>query len=455
MLSYVLALKIHGISFRRIHHSKRKEREIINNQKAPKKKIRTKLMLGMYVAIFSTMTLWGSIAQAQSEKVDQKSNNTTPIAYNLPKPKGPYNIGTTELHLVDPDRRDFWVKNKNREIMISIWYPAQKNYKGKRAPYMHPKAAAITDKNIAPSLGVKLGQIDWANFKTNAWLLAPIEKNMGNRPVILYSPGTGVPRTAATTQVEELVSHGYVVVTMDHTYETDAVEFPNDRVEVQHLPEPSVQRTRDALKVREQDIRFVLDQLHILKNGGNPDAEHRKLPNGLGQMLDLSKIGMFGHSAGGINTADVMYVDKRIDAGINLDGSVNEHIKESIMSPSNRGLKQPFMLMGAPDFDTHLTDLGWKSFWEHSTGWKRDLNISTGSHFTFTDHELILPYLDEKIDVPDKVLTNLIGTSANPERVASSIRTYITAFFDEHLLRKHQKLFDSSSKQHPDIQLVN
>jgi dienelactone hydrolase len=409
----------------------------------------------MYAAIFCSLTLGGSFAQAQSEKVDPKS--TAPIAYSLPKPKGSYNIGTTELHLVDQNRKDFWVKNKNRELMISIWYPAQKNYKGQRAPYMHPKAAAVTDRNIAPSLGVKPGQIAWANFKTNAWLLAPVAKQIGSRPVILYSPGFGVSRTAGTTQVEELVSHGYVVVTIDHTYETDAVEFPNGRVEVKHLPESSVQRTRDAMKVREQDIRFVLNQLSMLKNGGNPDAEHRKLPKGLGQMLNLSKIGMFGHSAGGINAADVMYKDKRIDAGVNFDGSINEQIKESIMAPSKKGLKQPFLLIGASTSDgprTHLTELGWKSFWEHSTGWKRDLNIPTGSHYTFTDHEVILPYLDQKIDVPDATLMGLIGSSPNPERVASSIRTYITAFFDEQLLRKRQKLFDGSSKQHPDIQFV-
>jgi hypothetical protein len=336
--------------------------------------------------------------------------------------------------------------------MISIWYPTKKEYTGKKVPYMHTKSAEITDKNIAPSLGAQVGQIDWANFQTNAWLDAPVKNKLGKRPVILYSPGFGVPRTAATTQVEELVSHGYIVVTMDHTHETDAVEFPDGRVEVQQLPAQSVQRTRDAMQVREQDIKFVLDQLTILKNGGNPDAAKKKLPYGLNTILDLSRIGMFGHSAGGINAADVMEDDKRIDAGMNLDGAINAEITESILSSSSKGLQRPFLLMGASN--THVADLGWKAFWERSTGWKRDLNLPTGAHYSFTDHQLILPYLDSIIDVPDAVQKGMIGASTNPERVATSVRIYITAFFNQHLLDQTQTIFDGDSSEHPDVRFV-
>jgi hypothetical protein len=378
--------------------------------------------------------------------------NTSKITYTLPKPTGNYNIGTTELHLVDKTRKDFWTGKPNRELMISIWYPTKKEYTGKKAPYMHAKSAAITDQNIAASLGAQVGQIDWANFQTHAWLDAPIENKLEKRPVILYSPGFGVPRTAATTQVEELVSHGYIVITMDHTHETDAVQFPDGRVEVQQLPAQSVQRTKDAMQVREQDIKFVLDQLTILKNGGNPDAAKKKMPLGLNKILDLSHIGMFGHSAGGINAADVMENDKRIDAGINLDGAINVQITESIMSPSSKGLQRPFLLMGASN--THESDLGWKAFWEHTTEWKRDLNIPTGGHYSFTDHQLILPYLDNFINVPDAVQKGMIGASTNPERVANSVRTYITAFFNQHLLDQTQTIFNGNSPEHPDVRFV-
>lgn len=409
------------------------------------------LMFGL-TAIVGLSFIHGSVTYAKESTMSQVE--PVKITYTLPKPSGPYNIGTTELHLVDKDRNDFWTGIPNRELMISIWYPAKKNYRGKNAPYMHQGSAAVTDKNIAPSLGAEVGQIDWANFKTHAWLNAPTNKKLTSQPVILYSPGFGVPRAAGTTQVEELVSKGYVVVTIDHTHETDAVTFPDGRVELQQLPASSVQRTRDAMRVREQDIKFVLDQLTILKNGGNPDANNKKLPQGLNKMLDLSRIGMFGHSAGGINAADVMEEDKRIKAGINLDGVINSEITESIFSSSSNGLRRPFLMMGAGSAHTHIQEEGWKAFWEKSTGWKRDFTIFTGSHYSYTDHELVLPYLDQLIDIPDAVQSSMIGTSEYPERVAASIRTYITAFFDQHLLGKRQTVFDGSSPEHPDVQIV-
>jgi hypothetical protein len=404
------------------------------------------------IAVIGLTSIQGSLAYAKESTISEAE--PTKITYSLPKPSGTYNIGTTELHLVDRDRNDFWTGKPNRELMISIWYPAKENYRGKKAPYMHQESAAITDKNIAPSLGADVGQIDWANFETHAWLDAPTDKKLTNRPVVLYSPGFGVPRTAGTSQVEELVSKGYVVITMDHTHETDAVTFPGGRVEVQQLPSSSVQRTRDAMRVREQDIKFVLDQLILLKKGENPDANSKKLPYGLNKMLDLSRIGMFGHSAGGINAADVMKDDKRIDVGINLDGVINADITESIFSPSSKGLQRPFLLMGSTSTHTHLTDNGWKAFWDNTTAWKRDLNIAQGGHYTFTDHELILPYLDKLIDVPDAVQAGMIGTVNNPERVAGSIRTYINAFFNQHLEKQPQTIFDENTPKHPDIELV-
>lgn len=56
----------------------------------------------------------------------------------------------------------------------------------------------------------------------------------GTRPPgvhdVLYSPGAGEPRTWGTTLVQDLASRGYVVVTVDPTYEASEVEFPGGRI---------------------------------------------------------------------------------------------------------------------------------------------------------------------------------------------------------------------------------
>jgi predicted dienelactone hydrolase len=60
---------------------------------------------------------------------------------------------------------------------------------------------------------------------------APAMRKLGRQPVILYSHGAGGHRSETTIVVQELVSHGNVVVTVDHT--DDAyTEFPGGRLSV-------------------------------------------------------------------------------------------------------------------------------------------------------------------------------------------------------------------------------
>ncbi|XVQ08573.1 alpha/beta hydrolase family protein [Spirillospora sp. CA-255316] len=394
----------------------------------------------------------GSVPAARSAATDPAAG---PARFTLPPPTGRQAVGTTELHLVDRRRTDPWVAGRTRELMISMWYPADRRGGDARpAPYLRPGVAAAIDRQGA--LGIfKPGQVDWAGARTHAAEAAPADARGGARPVVLYSPGFGVPRALGTTLAEELVSRGYVVVTIDHTYETAPVEFPGGRVEPQRLPPQGPERLKTALATRVQDTRFVLDRLTALRAGTNPDAEARSLPRGLGRTLDLSRIGMFGHSAGGIQAAETMRVDRRVDAGIDLDGTM-QYAENDFVRVAEEGLPRPFMLMGAATGgspQTHLTSPSWRSFWERSTGWKRDLNVPAGGHYTFTDLQAVLPALDERLDIPAEARADFIGTVA-PERIMTSQRAYIGAFFDRHLRDRPGRLLDRPSPRHPDVRFI-
>ena len=43
----------------------------------------------------------------------------------------------------------------------------------------------------------------------------------------------------------------------------------------------------------------------------------------------MKRIGMFGHSFGGASTSSAMYADKRIRAGLGLDGAVLGPVAEA------------------------------------------------------------------------------------------------------------------------------
>jgi hypothetical protein len=169
---------------------------------------------------------------------------------------------------------------------------------------------------------------------------------------------------------------------------------------------------------------------------------------------------MFGHSAGGFTAAETMLVDPRVDAGVNLDGSMAYRMSKGEYGASAvRGLDRPFMLTGAgasggpTRSHTHQWAPDWKSFWENSTGWKLDLYIPEGEHFTFTDYQAVAPQLMEKTFLPGSVATRVLGT-VDPERAIGSQRAYLAAFFDQHLKGEEQPLLQGPSPHHPDIDFI-
>jgi dienelactone hydrolase len=331
----------------------------------------------------------------------------------LPTPTGRAEIGTTTLHLVDSARKDPWKPDRQREMMVSVWYPARDTAKYPQAPWATAGVVPWLD-GFGAGIGIPQGSVDWTSAKTDGHVGAPA---VGRRPVVLYSPGFSAPRFAGAVLAGDLASQGYIVVAIDHTFET-VVEFPGGRVEW-----PVEVEAKQALAARVGDTRFVLDELADLSRGRNPDAEGKPLPRGLGNALDLSKVGMFGHSYGGFTAGETMYYDRRIDAGINLDGGMPDG------EITRHGVDGPFLLMGGqyndegePQDHTHLTDPSWRDFWANQRAWKRDVLLEGSGHYSFTDLQAILPQLPG-------TWTPFIG-SIDPAKSLNTQSATIRGFFE-------------------------
>lgn len=410
----------------------------------------------MIVAIITIIGLGALVGSGTPEKSDEALSQEK-IRLELPAPSGPHPVGVTELHLVDKNRSDPWVKDQARELMISIWYPASQESK-QEAPYLLPSVAEYYDRHVIPTIGLETGRVDLAGIRTHAWLDAPVADSEDGWPVILYSPGGSVPRSFGTIHAMELASQGYIVVTMDHTYETAAVEFPDGRIATEMLPEYDTETVLKMLEVRVDDVLFVLDQLAELKKGQNPDVNRKVLPEGWAEMLNLERVGMFGHSAGGATTAQAMYEDLRIDAGIIMDATLGR-LPDHLLPVAVHGLERPFMLMHAGyndegEVDSHLTAVDKRSFWHASKGWKRDIAIPNGAHFTFTDYQYLLPELSRQLSLSRQVIQGSIGT-AHPEHVLAAQRDYVVAFFDLHLKGIPNSLLETSVSPYAEVKIVN
>src|SRR5919199_2708292 len=328
----------------------------------------------------------------------------------LPPPTGDDHIGVVPLHLVDRSRPDPWVAAQSvRELMVSVWYPARRLHDHPLAPWLPPAAWARFEQDNGVPPGVL--QVPLTHGRVDA----PVDRRPGGRPVVLYSPGLGGNRDSSTVLVEQLVSRGYVVATIDHTHDASEVEFPDGRVEVPAMPPLTPDVAARAVAVRVVDTRFVLDQLATVNAGGNPDAEHRPLPAGLRGALKLSRVGMFGHSLGGSTAAEAMFEDRRIDAGVDLDGTLFGPVV-------NAGLDRPFMLVGAQEHGRD-NDPTWAQFWANLRGWRLNLRLTGSAHNSFTDVQVLLPQTVGVLNLPPDAVRQLIGT-IDPRRSVVIQRAY-------------------------------
>ncbi|MEW1776065.1 hydrolase [Streptomyces sp. NPDC086777] len=375
-----------------------------------------------------------SAASARTASATPRAASTAgPVRLTLPAPGGPYPVGTVSLHLVDTARADPWTTAQPyRELMISIRYPARGAGGRPRAPQMLPGEAAgfIAINNLAD---VPADRVDWAATRTHAHEGAPADRDHGPYPVVCYSPGTGDPRSLGTTLCDDLASRGHVVVMLDHTYDATAVQFPGGRVERTVLPAeydkayPDKKRIRALLKktidVRVADTRFLLDQLP------------RALPRDLRGTLDLDRVGMFGHSAGGFTALQTMHDDRRIAAGANMDGVVayvpDDGDAGHLSTVAAEGLDRPFLLLGKDGNDLSTVP-SWNSLWRHSRGPREGLTLRGAEHATFTDEEALLPQIARRLGLPRTTVVKNIGT-VPPARAITVERACLSSFFDRRL----------------------
>ncbi|GAB2673737.1 alpha/beta hydrolase family protein [Nocardia goodfellowii] len=328
----------------------------------------------------------------------------------LPAPTGPFAVGIREFHLID-DRPDLWVPERNRELMVSAWYPALAPV-GKQDPYATPQESALI---LASQKVDGLAPEALSEVATHAYVDAP---QLGiPLPTVVLSPGFSMPRFSLTALAEELASRGYLVLGIDHTHEAAAITFPDGRI-TECL---ACQGRPDAAKFsanRAQDVSFVLDQLIP------------RLP------VDRSRIAMGGHSAGGFTAPYALAEDVRIRAGFNLDGGFPA-------LPYGRAVNLPFLMMGAP----HHAPSGaygsrWAAVYEAFNGWKRWLIVDGATHGSFTDYAPIADHLG--VELP--------GNTLHGARAIELTRKYVSAFLDHHLSGVPTPILDAAAD--PEIRIA-
>ena len=272
-------------------------------------------------------------------------------AFELPAPTGPYPVASTSWRLTDRSRPEsFGGPGEFRQVEVLAWYPGAPNG-GATAPYLREGLPEV--RAFAKLFGAETGFDAVKDVRTHAALDGVPAASPRTFPVLVFSHGyTGIP-SSYTALLEDLASHGYAVLSVVHPYEATLATLEGGRVVSVNGPDGKfVQGVQDVLAEWEaedatmtavtkatdpaeqlqlmrgylgglrktevmlhrwvNDTRLVLDQLSSVPKA---TAAGRLIAR-----LDTGRLGAFGHSMGGVSSAQFCVEDGRCRAGLNLDG---------------------------------------------------------------------------------------------------------------------------------------
>jgi predicted dienelactone hydrolase len=280
--------------------------------------------------VFAKRLLWQYMAAAVGILVHRPALTLAQTAApgrvtHLPAPSGPAPVGRMEFTWTDSTRAEPFVGDSSarRELVVFVWYPAEGAPGQDMAayiPHVAAIAAAIGDSGMEAEFGTARAGIVANLVRSHSFNSPRILKSGRPFPTLIFSPGFGESSLTYATQLEDLASHGYLVIGIEHPFDTYAVRLDGDRVipfararwdSAMMRPKGAVAYQLAQVPLRAADILFVLDQLEHLE--AVPGASE------LAGSVDLQRIGAFGHSLGGMSVASACRVEARIRACMNQD----------------------------------------------------------------------------------------------------------------------------------------
>jgi dienelactone hydrolase len=309
--------------------------------------------------------------------------------FTLPVPTGPFSVGRVVEDWTDSTSTDpLAPKPSSRELLVWIWYPAAGDRGAALADYV---PADLRGPGVARTpLLFRLLTRDPSKVRSNSEPNAPLAPSPRTYPVLVMRGGASAPVVNYSTLAEDLASHGYVVVAFDAPYRTSVVAFPDGRA-VARLPAnnpelafgspDSARLINGLLGAWTSDIGFVLDRLHRLNMA---DAGGR-----FAGRLTLTRVGIFGHSLGGVEAAQFCAQDARCGAGVDIDGAPVGVVQRDT-------IRRPFMFLLSDHGDASRGDSGEimaaiRSIYDRLPSDSRVIaTIRGANHFTFSDDGALL-----------------------------------------------------------------
>lgn len=300
------------------------------------KKSRARALLPQLVLVALLLSLAASMgARAQT-------------SLSLPSPTGPLLVGTESLWVTDFSRPEVGSSAPYdvRALSVQLWYPASRTDSATTAEYI-PNVEAW---NAVYSSGfIELLR----SVRGNALRMAPLTPLMDRFPVLLFSSGFGMSRHFYSTLLEDLASHGFIVVAIDRPY-LNTVQLPQGEVlSPRNGFWDAFPATKgiDSLEAAIEQLRFSegylgADQTVVMEHLER--LNHQDSQSRFSERMNLDLIFNLAHSAGGI-PARALIVDANAPyrGYVFFDSKVHQTTgSRTITLPVQGWVRSPVLFMG-------------------------------------------------------------------------------------------------------------
>jgi len=313
--------------------------------------------------------------------------------YEKIQPTGKYQVETKTYTYTDTERVETYTNTgENRMLNVELWYP--KNAQGKY-------------------------------------------------PLAVFSHGSFGIKKSNESLFNELASHGYVVCSIDHTYQclytidSGGNTILMDKSYVQEIfdqdahshKQQSYEYFKKWMNIRTGDINFVLN--HILTEEKNKDADS------VYKLVDTSKIGVIGHSLGGSAALGIGRMREDVSGVIALESPFMcdiEGVKDDQFVFTDKAYPVPVLNVYSDNSWSYLNQ--WPQYAENyallananTNATAFNVHIRGVGHLTLTDLALTSPFLTN--------ILNQQKSTTDTEYCLKTINRLCLEFFDCYLKGK-------------------
>jgi len=400
---------------------------------------------------------------------------------SVPEPTGPFVTGVQDFEFLDssypsPLSED----DSGRRLMVRAYYPvcnrtdfvAENNTCG--ATNLGRRRLYFEEGEFATYFGDEYSPLAnlTSSLLTFSHLNAPMEVDLGPRPILIYAHGAGSYVSDNTALFEECASQGYAVFSLGLPGFASGVVYPNG--DTASLSDAFIQALNNSfgllplsldIGTRYDDMKKILEaengapvtMLPRYRDDMLAMAEYLQDPSNDSTFLkelagDIESQGMIylGYSFGGAAATSAAHIDTRANGAVNMDGL---HQSSDLLGKS---IRVPFLTFASQDsvFSSVYVN---EFFWEELESMGTDPDVTrvlmpeNTTHGDFSDFRFLPPSIREVL-LPEGFGTLPV---VDGENLHAIMVDFILGFADTHTGQRSDWTPEDSFSKFDDVESID